>query len=77
LDIEKNRSVNMSKRIGKIVYRPPERCYANVEIEETPHGYKIFRVGHREAFTVIPFSAVSQIEFKSDDKQRHNRGDKQ
>ena len=54
-----------SKRQGKIVFKPPERCYANVEIEETPHGYKIYRNGDDRPFTVIPFSAVSQIEFKS------------
>lgn len=58
------------KRFGKIVYHPPERCYANVEIEETPHGYKLYRTGEDKPFTVIPFSAVSQIEFKSDDYRR-------
>ena len=58
------------KRVGKIVYTPPERCYANVEIEETPHGFRIYRMGQEKPFTVIPFSAVSQIEFKSDDDRR-------
>ena len=30
---------------GKIVYIPPERCHVNVNIEETPHGYRLFRDG--------------------------------
>ena len=46
------------KRLGKIVYLPPEKCYTNVYIEVTPHGYKIYRAGHDRPFTVIPHSAV-------------------
>ena len=49
------------KRLGKIVYQPTERCYTNVNIEETPHGYKIYRPGADRPFTVIPLSAVKQI----------------
>ena len=56
----------MTKRIGKIVYRPPERCYTKVNIEETDHGYKIYRVGEANAFTFIPFSAVIQIEYREE-----------
>ncbi len=48
-------------RKGKIVYNPPEKSYTNVNIEETPHGYKIYRVGSAKPFSVIPFSAVTQI----------------
>jgi len=49
------------KRKGKIVYHPPERCYTNVNIEETPHGYKIYRVGETRHFTVIPLSAAKEV----------------
>ena len=48
-------------RKGKIVYRPPEKSYGNVNIEETPHGFKVYRVGATKPFSVIPFSAVTQI----------------
>jgi hypothetical protein len=49
------------KRVGKIVYQPPEKSYTNVNIEETPYGFKVYR-GHDERhFTVIPLSAVKQI----------------
>tara|TARA_R100001082_G_C4270242_1_gene119427 strand:- start:329 stop:517 length:189 start_codon:yes stop_codon:yes gene_type:complete len=48
-------------RRGKIVYRPPEKSYTNINIEETPHGYKVYRAGSAKHFTVIPFSAVTQI----------------
>ena len=48
-------------RRGKIVYSPPEKSYTNVNIEETPHGYKIYRAGTAKPFSVIPFSAVTQI----------------
>jgi len=51
-------------RKGKVVYTPPERCYTNVNIEETPHGYAIYRVGESKPFTFIPTSAVKQIEYK-------------
>ena len=48
-------------RLGKIVYSPPEKSYTKVNIEETPHGYKIYRPGDNRHFTVIPTSAVKQI----------------
>jgi len=48
-------------RKGKIVYQPPEKSYTNINIEETPHGYKIYRAGSARPFSVIPFSAVKQI----------------
>ena len=48
-------------RLGKIVYSPPEKSYTKVNIEETPHGYKIYRPGADRPFTVIPLSAVKQI----------------
>ncbi|QDP59897.1 MAG: hypothetical protein GOVbin709_21 [Prokaryotic dsDNA virus sp.] len=51
----------MAKRFGKIVYQPPEKSFTKVNIEETPHGYKIYREGDERAFTVIPYSAVKQI----------------
>ena len=51
------------KRLGKIVYEPPEKCYTNVYIEVTPHGYKIYRAGHDRPFTVIPHSAVKEVLF--------------
>ena len=54
------------KRKGKIVYQPPERCYTNVNIEETPHGYAIYRVGEKRPFTFIPASSVRSIEYKED-----------
>jgi len=53
-------------RKGKIVYLPPERCYANINIEETDHGYALYRDGESRAFTFIPFSAVKQIEYRRD-----------
>jgi len=54
--------VNMKE--GKIVYQPPEKCYTRVLIEETTHGYKIYRVGEDGPFTVIPHSAVKEIQYK-------------
>ena len=48
-------------RRGKIVYTPPEKSWTNINIEETPHGYKIYRAGSHKPFSVIPFSAVTQI----------------
>tara|TARA_R100000329_G_scaffold69293_1_gene60695 strand:+ start:366 stop:533 length:168 start_codon:yes stop_codon:yes gene_type:complete len=51
----------MVGRLGKIVYQPPEKSYTKVLIEETPHGYKLYREGQERNFTVIPFSAVKQI----------------
>jgi hypothetical protein len=49
---------------GKIVYQPPEKAYTNVNIEETTHGYRLYRPGESRPFTVIPHSAVKVIEFK-------------
>ena len=57
----------MSKDQGKIVYLPPERCYTNVLIEETPHGYRIFRRGQDKPIAHIPFSAVKHIEYRQSD----------
>ena len=51
----------MTKRPGKIVYQPPEKSFTHVNIEETPHGYKIYRPGADSPFTVIALSAVKQI----------------
>ena len=51
----------MEPRRGKIVYHPPEKCYTNVYIEITPHGYKIYRKGMERPFTVIPHSAVKEV----------------
>ena len=52
------------KRKGKVVYQPPERCYTNVNIEKTDHGYAVYRVGENKPFSFIPTSAVKQIEYK-------------
>jgi len=54
------------KRKGKIVYQPPERCYTNVNIEETPHGYKIYRVGESRPFTSIPHSAIKEVLYQKE-----------
>ena len=51
----------MAQRLGKIVYTPPEKSYTKVNIEETPHGYKLNRPDDARHFTVIPLSAVKQI----------------
>ncbi len=48
-------------RLGKIVYHPPEKSYTKILIEETPHGYKLYRPGQDRHFTVIPLSAVKQV----------------
>ena len=53
----------MAKKIGKIVYQPPERCLNRVEIEETPHGYKIYQQGDSRPFKVIPFSVVREVSY--------------
>ena len=49
------------KRKGKIVYTPPEKSFTKVNIEETLHGYKLYRAGEDRPFTVIPLSAVKQV----------------
>ena len=54
------------KRLGKIVFVPAERCFANVHIEETPHGYKLYRSPTAKHFTVIPLSMVRAIEYKGE-----------
>jgi|TARA_R100000482_G_C5116085_1_gene143150 hypothetical protein len=51
-------------REGKIVFTPPERCYTKVVLEETKHGFRVYRIGEERPFTVIPHSAVKQIEYK-------------
>ena len=52
-------------RFGKIVYHPPEKCYVNVFIEETIHGYKVFKdKGDTRPLSFIPHSAVKQIEYR-------------
>tara|TARA_R110001592_G_scaffold104354_4_gene293729 strand:- start:58 stop:234 length:177 start_codon:yes stop_codon:yes gene_type:complete len=53
------------KRLGKIVFVPAERCFANILIEETPHGYKLYRSDSPQHFTVIPHSMVRAIEYKN------------
>ena len=54
-------------RKGKVVYRPPERCYTNVLIEETEHGLRVYRVGQTDKpFTFIPHSAVKEILYKEE-----------
>lgn len=62
MPLRSKRASKMSKtRRGKIVYRPPEKSYTNVNIEETPHGFKIYRDGSARPFAVIPHSAVKQV----------------
>ena len=51
------------KRKGKIVYQPPERCLNNVEIEETPHGYKVYQKGEKRHFKVLPLSVVREVSY--------------
>ena len=50
-------------RKGKIVYLPPERCFSNVNIEETAHGYRLYRDGESKHFMVIPFSSTRSVEY--------------
>jgi hypothetical protein len=56
-------------RKGKIVYSPPEKSYTNVNIEETLHGFKLYRVGATRPFSVIPFSAVKQIIYEREENE--------
>jgi len=56
-------------RGGKIVYQPPEKSYTNINIEETPHGYMIYRKGAERPFTVIPHSAMKQIIYDREDER--------
>ena len=50
-------------RKGKIVYVAPEKCYTNVNIEETPHGYRLYRDGESRHFMVIPLSRAIAVEY--------------
>jgi hypothetical protein len=52
------------KRKGKIVFTPAERCFANIFIEETPYGYKLYRSPDSKHFTVIPHSLMRSVEYK-------------
>jgi hypothetical protein len=54
------------KMKGKIIYTPPERCYANVNIEETPYGYRLYREGESQPFMSLPFSCVKAVEYKKE-----------
>lgn len=47
---------------GKVVYQPPERCYTNVYIKETPHGLLVSKRKGERHFLVIPWSKVVQIQ---------------
>jgi|TARA_R100000482_G_scaffold113633_2_gene56306 hypothetical protein len=47
---------------GKVVYQPPERCYTNVYIKETPHGLLVSKKKGERHFLVIPWSKVVQIQ---------------
>lgn len=51
---------------GKIVYVPPERCYTGVNIEETPHGFKLYRDGDDRPFAIIPKSKMVSIDFEKE-----------
>jgi len=52
---------------GKIIYRPPEKCYSNCWIVETEHGFKVFRYkDDNKAIAFIPHSAVKTVEYRSD-----------
>ena len=54
----------MTRKIGKIVYAPPERCLNHIEIEETPHGYKLYQKGEERCFRGIPFSVVREVSYQ-------------
>jgi hypothetical protein len=54
------------KRRGKIVYIPPEKCYTNIKIEETAHGYRLYRDGETRHFAIVPTSKAISIEYKED-----------
>ncbi len=47
---------------GKVVYQPPERCFTNVYIRETPHGLLVSKKKGERHFLVIPWSKVVQIQ---------------
>jgi hypothetical protein len=55
------------KTLGKVIYRPPEKCYSNVYIVETSHGYKVYRtLKDVRPMAFIPHSAVKNIEYRSE-----------
>jgi len=51
----------MTTRKGKIVYQPPEKCFTRINIEETAHGFRLYRDGESRHFTVIPHSAMKEV----------------
>ena len=51
---------------AKIIYFTHERCYANVNIEETQHGYRLYREGESRPFMSLPFSCVKAVEYKKE-----------
>ena len=53
-------------RKGKIVYKPPEKSYTNINIEETPHGYRLYREGEARHFAVVPLSKAVVVEYKGE-----------
>ena len=53
-------------RKGKIVYTPPEKCYTRIKIEESLHGYKLYREGEDRPFMCLPFSCVKSVEYKEE-----------
>tara|TARA_R110000737_G_scaffold347263_1_gene378474 strand:- start:1295 stop:1489 length:195 start_codon:yes stop_codon:yes gene_type:complete len=53
-------------RKGKIVYIPPEKCYTNVKIEETPHGYRLYRDGESRHFAIVPKSKMVVVEYRGE-----------
>lgn len=60
-----SRGENMADEMvyrGKVVYQPPERCYTNVYIKETPHGLLVSKKKGERHFLVIPWSKVVQIQ---------------
>ncbi len=60
-----SRAKNMTDEMvyrGKVVYQPPERCYTNVYIKETPHGLLVSKKKGERHFLVIPWSKVVQIQ---------------
>ena len=57
----------MNDDFGKIVYHPPEKCYTNVYIVETPHGYKVYRtLKDDRPLAFIPHNAVKAIEYRGE-----------
>jgi len=51
---------------GKLIYRPPERAYANAWLVETEHGYKVYlNKNDARPKSFIPHSAVKTIEWRN------------